>query len=86
MLDAHVARIKKNGPYDRYDPTFWVPHQREVGRMVEFNRLTVTIDDIIHQCGYPESERARLTQQHRRTVQEYLKHYQGPISRPFPIL
>lgn len=86
LLDAHVARIEEHGPYDRYDPTFWVPHQQDLGRMVEFNRLTVTIDDIIERCGYPETERARLTLQHRRTAEDYLKHYLGPLNGPVPLL
>lgn len=61
--------------YDDYqdpeDAIFWVPHQQEA-RMVRFNRLTVTIGDIIAKCGYPENERERLTALHRRLAKEFL--------------
>lgn len=75
--------------YDNYqdpeDAIFWVPHQQEA-RMVRFNRLTVTIDDIINQCGYPESERERLAVLHRRLAEEFLADYQGPWREPVPLL
>ena len=67
------------------DAICWVPHQRE-NRMVEFNRLTVTIDDIITGCGYPESERSRLTALHRQLAEEFLRDYRGPLIRPVPLL
>ena len=86
LLDAQAARIEEHAPYDCHDPTFWIPHQQDIGRMVRFNRLTVTIDDIIAQCGYPESERARLAAQHRRTAEEYLKYYRGPVGGSVPLL
>ena len=67
------------------DAAFWIPHQREE-RMVEFNRLTVTIDDIIARCGYPESERDRLAALHRQLAEEFLKDYRGPLIGPVPLL
>lgn len=78
-------------PYDelRYhdpeDAIFWVPHQQQP-RMVKFNVLTSTIDDIITQCGYPESERKRLKLQHRRSAGAFLKDYVGPIEGKVPLL
>ncbi|MDE0674563.1 MAG: hypothetical protein OXI06_05765 [bacterium] len=75
--------------YDDYkdpeDATFWIPHQQEP-RMVQFNRLTVTIDHIISRCGYPESERERLTALHRRLAEEFLADYRGPLNGPVPLL
>ena len=71
--------------HDPEDAVFWVPHQQEA-RMVEFNRLTSTIDEIITRCGYPESERERLTEQHRRTAEEFLRAYQGPVNGPIPLI
>lgn len=75
--------------YDGYnnpgDAIFWVPHQQEA-RMVQFNRLTVTIDDIISRCGYPESERERLTLLHRRLAEEFMADYQGLRNVPVPLL
>ncbi|MXX45561.1 MAG: hypothetical protein F4Z41_05085 [Acidimicrobiia bacterium] len=70
---------------DPEDAIFWVPHQQEP-RMVEFNVLTSTIDDIITQCGYPESERKRLTEQHRRSAEAFLNDYVGPVTGRVPLL
>lgn len=67
------------------DATFWIPHQQE-DRVVSFNRLTVTIDEIITQCGYPESARERLTKLHRRLAREFLQDYQGPREGSVPLL
>ena len=67
------------------DADFWVPHQQQP-RMVKFNRLTSTIDEIIAQCAYPERERDRLTRQQHRTAVEFLKAYQGPITGPIPLI
>ena len=67
------------------DAIFWVPHQQE-GRMVQFNRLTVTVDDIINRCGYPESQRERLAVLHRLLAEEFLAEYQCPRRGPVPLL
>ena len=95
VLDEEECElISRSGEYDyeKYDDyqdpkdaTFWVPHQQEA-RMVQFNRLTVTIDDIIAQCGYRESERERLTVLHRRLAEEFLAEYQGPRCGTIPLL
>ena len=71
--------------HDPEDAVFWVPHQREP-RMVKFNVLTSTIDDIVTQCGYPESERDRLAEQHRRSAEAFLNDYVGPIQGRVPLL
>jgi|GEM_PF-1800817 len=67
------------------DGAFWVPHQQEP-RMVRFNVLTSTIDDIIAQCGYSENERDRLTEQHRRSAEAFLNDYVGPVNGRVPLL
>ena len=85
MLPEWEKSIEEHGPYDTEDPTFWVPHQTE-DRMVKFNRLTSTIDDIIEQCNYPESDRPRLTDTHRRLAARYLEYYDRPIEGPVPLL
>ncbi len=54
--------------------------------MVRFNRLTATINDIMTQCNYAESERERLTALHRLLAQEFLDDYRGPRHRPVPLL
>ena len=66
-LDAEAALIGREGPLGPYDTTYSVPHQHE-NRVVEFDLLTVTIADIIAQCGYPESARGRLAE----TLNEHL--------------
>ena len=71
--------------HDPEDAVFWVPHQQEP-RLVEFNLFTSTIDDIITRCGYPESERHRLTELHRRSAETFLNDYVGPIEGPVPLL
>jgi len=86
LLDAQAARIDQRGPYDRHDPTFWVPHQQDRGRMVSFDTLTATVDEIIARCGYPESERERLVRDHRDAAARFLQHYEGPIEGPVPLL
>lgn len=83
MLSASVP-YEELSYHDPEDADFWVPHQKEP-RMVKFNRLTSTIDEIVTQCGYHESERERLAEQHRRTAQAFLDAYQGPVDGPIPL-
>ncbi len=71
--------------YDPEDASFWVPHQQEP-RMVKFNTLTSTIEDIITQCGYPKSERERLARDHRLYAEAFLKDYRGPVNGPIPLI
>lgn len=71
--------------HDYEDATFWIPHQQEP-RMVRFNRLTSSVDEIITRCGYPESERERLTEQHRRTAEFFLNDYEGPVHGTIPLI
>ena len=84
-LDAEAALISREGPLGPYDTTYSVPHQRE-DRVVEFDLLTVTIDEIIAQCGYPESAREELTETHRRIAAHMLRYYEGPVNGAVPLL
>ena len=84
-LDAEAALISREGPLGPYDTTYSVPHQYE-DRVVEFDLLTVAIDDIITQCGYPESARGELTETHRRIAEHLLQYYKGPINGAVPLL
>ena len=54
-LDEEAERIAKEGPRGPHDTAFFVPHQQE-DRLVEFDLLTATVDDIISRCGYSEDE------------------------------
>ncbi len=85
LVNRWADDLEKFGPYDVDDPTFWVHHRQE-DRWVKFNYLTSTLDDIITQCGYPESERERLAYSHRRGTEEYLKYYRGRIEGRVPLL
>ena len=84
MLDAESAEWEAEGPLGAYDTTYSVPHQHQ-DTVVEFDLLTVTIDDIITQCGYPESAGARLTETHRWIAAHMLRHYKGPINGSVPL-
>ena len=46
MLQAHSDHIDRHGPYEPYDSSFFVGHSRE-NRLIEFDALTATIDDIM---------------------------------------
>ena len=85
MLEDESAEWDKNGPMGPYDTTYSVPHQYEDGE-VEFDLLTVTIDEIITRCGYPESARARLAETHRRLAAYRLSYYKGSINGKIPLL
>ena len=85
MLEAESAEWAENGPMGPYDTTYSVPHQHEDWE-VEFDLLTVTVDDIIAQCGYPESARARLSEIHRRLAECRLNYYKGPVNGRIPLL
>ena len=84
-LDAEAALISREGPLGPYDTTYSVPHQRE-DRVIEFDLLTVTIDDIITECGYPESARDSLAETHRRVAAHMLSYYRGPVNGTVPLL
>lgn len=85
MLPNWERSLEEDGPYDTEDPTFWIPHQTE-DRMVAFNELTYTIDDIITQCNFPESARERLTRVHTSATRRYLQYYKGPLPTTVPVL
>lgn len=84
MLEDESAEWDENGPMDPYDTTYSVPHQHGDGE-VGFDLLTVTVDDIITRCGYPESARARLAEIHRRLAEYRLSYYKGPINGKVPL-
>ena len=85
-LAAEAALVDREGPLGPYDTTYSVPHQHDVDRVVKFDLLTVTIDDIIAQCGYPESARGRLADIHRRIAAHMLRYYKGPMKDALPLL
>ena len=48
--------IDRHGPYDPHDTTFAVGHYVE-DRLVWFDFLTATVDDIMRECAFPPEER-----------------------------
>lgn len=84
-LEAHAEHIDKHGPYDPNDSSFFVGHNRE-DRLVEFDALTSTIDDIMEQCEIPEEFREELTSFHRKCTEDFLRYYKGPVKGPIPLL
>ncbi len=84
-LDKESERIDKEGPRGPYETVFYVPHQQE-NRLVEFDLLTATVDDIISRCGYSEEERSELAEAHRRMAEHDLRFYRGPLPESIPLL
>lgn len=84
-IESYVQYIDEHGPYDPYDSSFFVGHSRE-NRLVEFDALTSTIDDIMEQCEIPEEHREELTSLHRSCTRDFLRYYKGPIKGPIPLL
>lgn len=86
-LGTRVGQYEEDaGYYEREDAAFWVPHQQRQGEMVEFDGFTVTIDDIITQCGYREEDKEWLTAVHRRSMESFLKAYRGTVNGQIPLL
>ena len=84
-LDEESERIAREGPRGPIDTVFYVPHQQE-DRLVEFDLLTSTVDDIISRCGYSEHERSELAEIHRRMAEHDLRFYRGPLPDRIPLL
>lgn len=94
--EQHCEMLTELGEYDYYaeslpprepeDALFWVPHQQRLGELVEFDRFTSTIDDIIAGCGYREEDRGWLTDIHRASTVRFMECYQGPTNGWVPLL
>lgn len=86
LLDDESSLIDEHGPCDPYDSTYWVPHQQDHDRLVRFNVLTVTVDEIMEQCGFAESQREHVTRTHSRIAKRRLEYYKGPVGKSVPLL
>ena len=84
-LDEEAERMAEEGSGGPQDTVFYVPHQQE-DRLIEFDLLTSTVDDIISRCGYPEHERSQLAEVHRRLAEHGLQFYRGPRPERIPLL
>ena len=76
--------IADNGPFTSGDTLFAVGHYTE-DRDVWFDILTVTTDDIMRECGIPESERDEQRSLNRCYAELFLRFHDGP-ERTIPLL
>ena len=77
--------IDQDGPYDPHDTTFAVGHYLE-DRLVWFDFLTATVDDIMRECAIPPEKRENVKQYNRLSAQRFKKFYRGPLNGPLPLL
>lgn len=77
--------IDRDGPYDPHDTTFAVGHYVE-DRLVWFDFLTATVDDIMRGCAIPPEEREHIKRRNQLSAQRFKEFYQGPLNGPVPLL
>ncbi|MCQ3803056.1 MAG: hypothetical protein OXC98_05550 [bacterium] len=77
--------IDKDGPYDPHDTTFAVGHYLE-DRVVWFDFLTATVDDIMRECAIPPEERENVKKRNKLFAQRFKEFYRGPLNGPVPLL
>lgn len=83
-LEEYSDHIVKNGSFSSGDTLFATGHYTE-DRDVWFDILTVTLDDIMRDCGVPEEWREQRRLRYRRYAEYFLLHYDGP-ERTVPLL
>ncbi len=76
--------IDRHGPFAPGETRFATGHYAE-DRLVWFDLLTVTLDDIMRECGIPEEHRQQQREEYRRFAECFLEHYDGP-GKPLPLL
>lgn len=69
--------IAKNGPFAPGDTLFATGHYTE-NRTVWFDILTVTLDDIMRECAFPEEQREQQRSRYRFFAEYFLRHHTGP--------
>ena len=77
MGEDMATLIEKHGPFARGDTMFATGHHTE-NRLVWFNFLTATLDDIMRECGIPEEHREQQREEYRGFAEYFLAHYDGP--------
>lgn len=78
------ADIDINGPFAPGDTLFAVGHYAE-DRLVWFDLLTATLDDIMRECGLPENQRDLQRRECYHLARDFLRYYDGP-ERNLPLL
>ena len=76
--------IAKNGPWASGNTMFATGHHTE-DRLVWFDILTVTLDDIMRECAIPEDRRDQHKKEYRSFALCFLQHYEGS-QRSVPLL
>lgn len=79
-----VAEIDEHGPFVSGETKFATGHFTE-DRLVWFDILTVTLDDIMRECAVPEEQREQRRLRYRRYAKEFLQHHDGP-EQTLPLL
>lgn len=77
--------IDEDGPYDPFDTSFAVGHYVE-DRLVWFDFLTATVDDIMRECAIPPQEREHVKKRNKLSAQRFKEFYRGPLTGPVPLL
>lgn len=72
-----VAEIEEHGPFTSGETKFATGHYTE-DRLVWFDILTVTLDDIMRECAVPEEQREQRRSRYRSYAEEFLQHHDGP--------
>lgn len=79
-----VAEIEKHGSFAPGETMFATGHYTE-DRLVWFDILTVTLDDIMRECAVPEGQREQRRLRYRSYAKEFLQHYDGPERDAAPV-
>ena len=79
-----TLHIAENGPFAPGDTMFAIGHYSE-DRLVWFDILSATLDDIMRECAFPEDQRAkrRLLS---RSFAEYFLRFQDAPEGTLPLL
>lgn len=72
-----IATVDEHGFRDPADSMFATGHYTE-DRLVWFDYLTVTLDDIMRECSIPEEQREEQRLLSRFSAKEFLRYYGGP--------
>lgn len=77
-LDWEAARyITENGPFAPGDTMFAIAHYSE-DRLVWFDILSVTLDDIMRECAFPEDQRPKRRMLGRSFAKHFLRFHNAP--------
>ena len=77
-LDWEAARyITENGPFAPGDTMFAIGHYSE-DRLVWFDILSVTLDDIMRECAFPEDQRPKRRLLGRSFAKHFLRSHKAP--------